>query len=594
VKTFAFKNKLFVNYAALMILLVMAFVVLLVAFFTQMNRDLEVYQQRKIVLGDAVEIASVLDSMDALAQQVYAGNEFVNYFIPLSADGDRNNYFEKNLLDSIRASSWLATMNSAASSAARISVYNDSGDYISTGRMFETKGNIEDALSDEQRYTGIMKSLENSQDGVYVSGPHADTWSDNDNASVISLFRRLTPAYGSKNYGIIEIQQDARILLNLQCFAHGGDTETAVFDSAGGLICGSIQGADATRLFKETYSHREEDTVYLYQSGAYTAIAADVGVYGWHLLRYFPNSALDAPYARLYGLLTLGGIVLLVFMLVVVYMMADRISRPLHQLSESVSHVNLNNMQLEALPDTDSASREIQALDGAFRDVLGRLNQAIGLEMKAYMHALQSQMNPHFLYNMLSAIMETADEDGSMHTVAMCEKLSRMLRYAADYGGGEPVSLLEEINHARNYLDLMKERYEEHFTFEINMHPQAEQVRVPKIILQPLVENSFQHGFKNVRPPWMVRMDISVEEDVWIVRVEDNGTGATDEELGSIHSKIEDYRRNFVDHYDSLRIGGMGLVSTVVRLSLQLGEEAFFRVGNRDEGGMYVVIGGKI
>ncbi|MBE5773824.1 MAG: HAMP domain-containing protein [Clostridiales bacterium] len=593
-KTFAFKNRMFLNYAALMILLVMGFVILLEGVFTHMNRDQEIYQQRKIVLGDAVEIASLLDSMDALAQQVCSSNEFVNYFIPLSEDGDRGNYFEKNLLDSIRASSRLATVNSAFSSAARISVYNDSGDYISTGRMFETPECIRAALSDDARYASLQSAVSANAEGVYVSAPHGDTWSDNENASVISLYRQLTPAYGSMNYGIVEIQQDAKMLTALKSFRQDDLSQTAVYDREGMCVMGAIGGADIHEVFDEIRAGREEDGVYLFRGKGYTVISADVGSYGWQLVRYFHNSALDAPYIRVYVLLALGGIVLLVLMLAVVYMLADKISRPLHRLSESVSRVNLNNMQLAALPETDSASREIIALDSAFRNVLGKLNQAIGLEMKAYMHALQSQMNPHFLYNMLSAITETADEDGSMHTVAMCEKLSRMLRYAADYGGGEPVTLLEEVTHARNYLDLMKERYEDHFMFEIDMDPQVENVRVPKIVLQPLVENSFQHGFKNVRPPWMVRMSIYADGENWRVRVEDNGAGTTEEELESIHRKIEAYKRNFVDHYDQLRIGGMGLVSTVVRLSLQLGEEAYFRVGVREEGGMYVVIGGKI
>ena len=157
---------------------------------------------------------------------------------------------------------------------------------------------------------------------------------------------------------------------------------------------------------------------------------------------------------------------LLAILLVVVYLLADRISRPLREFSAGIERISLDNLASDIPLLSSSYTEELQALDRTFHAMLLKLNQSIGFEMKAYMAALQSQMNPHFLYNMLSAIAESADEDGSPRTVRMCEKLSSMLRYMADYSS-EQVSLREDIANMRNYLDLMKVRYEELFDYDI-------------------------------------------------------------------------------------------------------------------------------
>ena len=162
--------------------------------------------------------------------------------------------------------------------------------------------------------------------------------------------------------------------------------------------------------------------------------------------------------------------------------------------------------------------------------MLLKLNQSIGFEMKAYMAALQSQMNPHFLYNMLSAIAESADEDGSPRTVRMCEKLSSMLRYMADYTS-EQVSLQEDIANMRDYLDLMKVRYEEHFSYVIETCDALRGQHVPRMTLQPLVENCFQHGFKNKRPPWRIHVRFACENGLWSIEVRDNGCGISAGEI---------------------------------------------------------------
>src|SRR5699024_930958 len=112
------------------------------------NRDLERFHQQEVLAGDMQELFSTFDALDTLASQVASNTELLNFFIPLQDSDAPDNYFRSNLMDSIRASSLLATINSTDRRALRISVFNTHGDYISAGTLYETDAAIKSALAD--------------------------------------------------------------------------------------------------------------------------------------------------------------------------------------------------------------------------------------------------------------------------------------------------------------------------------------------------------------------------------------------------------------------------------------------------------------
>ncbi len=225
--------------------------------------------------------------------------------------------------------------------------------------------------------------------------------------------------------------------------------------------------------------------------------------------------------------------------------------------------------------------------------MLRRLDASISMEIQAHMRALQSQMNPHFLFNMLSVIIESSEEHGDGRTVAMCMKLSSMLRYVADFNRDQ-ASLTDELQHARNYLDLMRDRYESLFTYDIVAEGALENILVPKMIIQPLAENCFTHGFRDCRPPWHICIRVSAFEGQWTLSVEDNGVGVTEETVAQIREKVETYRSDVATNYKNLRLGGMGLVNTLLRLSLLKSDRIEFSIGNSPERGTVIRIGGSL
>ena len=571
---------------------VVAVIALLLFFTRSTNRDLERFHQQEVLAGDMQELSSAFDALDTLSTQVASNTELLNFFIPLLDDGSQDNYFHTHLMDSIRASSLLTTINSTDRRALRISVFNAQGDYISAGTLYETEEDIERTLADADSFATLERRFADGE-RVIVSGLHDDPWSDNRSVRLLSLIRPLSTAYSARNYGFISVQQSADALYSLSLWERGDGASYVLLNAEGE----DVSPAGGVALPDSVLSHLpapgETAEYALDLDGGTTVFALRDAFSGWTLVRMLPTGLLDAPYRQVYLQIVLVSVLLLAILLIVVYLLADRISRPLREFSAGIERISLDNLASDIPLLSSSYTEELQALDRAFRAMLLKLNQSIGFEMKAYMAALQSQMNPHFLYNMLSAIAESADEDGSPRTVRMCEKLSSMLRYMADYTS-EQVSLQEDIANMRDYLDLMKVRYEEHFSYVIETCDALRGQHVPRMTLQPLVENCFQHGFKNKRPPWCIHVRFACENGLWSIEVRDNGCGISAGEIENIHRKIDGYQKNLAATYSELRLGGMGLVNTILRLRLARREAIQFDIRSSEDGGTTVVIGGSL
>lgn len=596
-KTFAFKNRLFVTYTAVITLVVAIFSVILLTTSAGMNREAELYHQEETYKANLSEIENILRQMERLAAQVVGSNEILSAFIPLAADEDAANYFDQNLIDAIRVSSLLQSINGTENFAARISLFNRNGDYVSTGTLYETPDRIAAALETPAYYDEMMARVSQSATGSAVLDFHEDTWSNHETIRLISLYRALS-SYTQTAYGLVDIQVGANVFDQLPFWQQDGVQEYLLVNRAGeviypfdvsedlvGVLPTVVEAVNAQQTGVSVVEEKlnREDVVLM---------ASRVAPADWMLVRIIKAQALMAPYLSGYAQMILVSIVLLVCLVLLVNYLAIRITRPLGALTASIAGVNLQNMQ-QAIEETGGsyATQELNALSAAFGDMINRLDKSISMEMQAQMRALQSQMNPHFLYNMLSVIIESSEEEGDERTVSMCLKLSQMLRYIADYDG-DTASLSEELAHTRNYLDLMKDRYEDQFTFEIAADDVVGQVVVPKMIVQPLAENCFSHGFRDCRPPWHIRIEAKVEGDRWRLTVTDNGTGITAEAVAGIYERVETVRADVATNYKTLRLGGMGLVNTMLRLSLSQGDAIEFTIGALPEGGTVVRIGG--
>ncbi|MFT4606320.1 MAG: two-component system LytT family sensor kinase [Rhodothermales bacterium] len=168
-----------------------------------------------------------------------------------------------------------------------------------------------------------------------------------------------------------------------------------------------------------------------------------------------------------------------------------------------------------------------QAITG-FRKLRSRDAEAAAMEIElaqAHLRALKMQLNPHFLFNTLNSITALIRKSENPKAVKMTVKLSAFLRLALENRGMYEVGLREEVDFARKYLDIEQVRFGDNLKVDVNLEPGTEDLYVPNMILQPIVENAIHHGVAQRGEPGLISVTSCLDGDRLILSVRDNGPG---------------------------------------------------------------------
>lgn len=517
------------------------------------------------------QVENYLLEMDKTAQQVCADTRIINIFHQLYQERPEENYFEKNIMESIDIATVLASINGPGDPIWRISLFNERGDFISTGANISQSdigGRMQRALTIDE----LIRQSAGGKTKRIITLPETDHWSDMyGQTKFISLYRPVTDYYGRQFYGIVEIQQnidklEPAILLDAR-------TNTLVF----------LFDGDKNQILPQDTQFDSVD-----KSGYHITWQASPE-YGWAVALAQSGDEIIGPYKSLIGFLFIGGAVLIVGVLMLVYFASRRFSKPIIELSKKVGDISIGS--IPPTLSTDGGTDELRELNSAFTFMLKRLQDSISVEQRAYLLALQSQMDPHFLYNSLSVISGMGLEAGNDKIVDACDKLGSMLRYSATYDTKDTV-LRNEIIDAQNYLELMKLRYEEYFTYTIDVDERLTDMPIPRLTLQPIVENCFEHGFKGTPMPWEIHIKAIIVDGRWQIAITDNGKGFSADSLEELERKAEAYSSDLSSNYQEMKLGGMGLINTIVRLKLSMNEELEYSINNLEPCGAEVKLKG--
>jgi two-component system sensor histidine kinase YesM len=230
----------------------------------------------------------------------------------------------------------------------------------------------------------------------------------------------------------------------------------------------------------------------------------------------------------------------------------------------------------------DDIEDEIGELSQRLDQVSVRLKQLIrenyeaGQSQKAAeLRALQAQINPHMLYNTLATVYWMALDIEALDIAEVTDSLIRYFRYSLNKGN-ELISVEDEVEQIRAYLKIQHYRFkEEVFSFSIEISPEIGCLVIPKLILQPFVENALIHGMEGLGRPGLIRISGSASEGTIYLAVEDDGVGMDDGTLETIRQ-------------GSLDSGGYGISNVRRRLAMRYGERASCQVGRREGGGTRV------
>ncbi|WP_235827861.1 cache domain-containing sensor histidine kinase [Brevibacillus migulae] len=220
---------------------------------------------------------------------------------------------------------------------------------------------------------------------------------------------------------------------------------------------------------------------------------------------------------------------------------AYSLSKPLVRLKEKMSQVEKGNLH-ERVP---VASRdEIGMLGEQFNRMVGEMNRLVNevymislREREAELAALQSQINPHFIYNTLEAINMMAIKAGNFDVSDMVSSLGKLMRYTVDRSDGF-VKLADEIESLRSYIRIQQTRLGERLHVEMAVDEELVGAYIPKLLLQPLIENAIYHGIENLEAGGTIWLAVTRHEQELRITVKDDGKGLDDHELARLRRLI--------------------------------------------------------
>lgn len=267
---------------------------------------------------------------------------------------------------------------------------------------------------------------------------------------------------------------------------------------------------------------------------------------------------------RIYVICAAG---LIILSLILSRVLARNITYPIQRLRDSMKKV-----QTGEFPTTDievSSENEIGSLTESFNVMTHRIEELMEQNIheqeqkrKSELKALQSQINPHFLYNTLDSIIWMAEGKKNEEVVLMTASLARLLRQSIS-NEDELVSVGQEAEYARSYLTIQKMRYKDKLEFQIDISPAVSGVKIIKLVLQPIIENAIYHGLKYKDSKGLLVVHGYQEGEKAVLEVEDNGVGMDEETLAHIFEK----------HKVNYHSNGVGVYNVQKRLKLYYGEE---------------------
>ena len=266
--------------------------------------------------------------------------------------------------------------------------------------------------------------------------------------------------------------------------------------------------------------------------------------------------------SMLQGLIFSGAMILLAMFLCVAAYLTCNALRPLRHLERVLDQGEIVGGKHPQDEYTRYLTQRIMAQiqsNAHFREML--TDQLILLE-KTQLRSLRSQINPHFLFNTLNAIsMQVAGgEDGQSRAIAMIGWLSELLRYSLAKTDSVPLSM--EILQTRNYLNLLLARYDQEFTVELSVAPGLDGCLVPRLLLQPLIENAVFHGVVPLEGrQGRIQIQIDRQDNSLCVVVEDNGIGMSAETLEQLRTQLAHLPEEMPEKH-------LGLLNVAIRLHL--------------------------
>lgn len=412
---------------------------------------------------------------------------------------------------------------------------------------------------------------------------------------VISLVRPIRSLNSFKQIGtlVISLNEEAVAQLLKQAGIPAGGY-VVLTNKEGLVLSGSEEGAAAVTIddllpglaIKGSagtlnYGEGENKQTILYDT------VADVG---WQLTGIMPFGEYKAQNNYVLQLMVIVIVFSVLLVAVLVLYFVQRVTNPLIMLTQFLKHSNpeepMQTYPVETMDEVGQLVRSYNKLSERIEGLTEQVKLEESYKKEADMHALQAQINPHFLYNTLSSIHWMALMNQDEKTADMVGSLSDFMRFSLNKGE-EFCSVEQEAAHAGHYANIQSIRFPDKFELSVQIDPELLEQTMLKLLLQPLIENALIHGIQKQPEAGKIKVTAHKQGHFMAFAVEDNGIGMDAAKLATIYKELHgpDDRRRDREH---LERGSYGLRNVHKRLQLHYGTEAGLRIESTDRIGTRV------
>jgi len=591
VKTRTIRSSMFLTYAIILITACLIYYTYFIVFEVQKveKQTLATISQNAVTIGDAID--GQLEQLNMVTMNVAYSNIVKSTFAQYNGS---NNLAESDYFNNTKMlGDLLIAIIGPNFPADQINLYSlDNGIFasgISNGYYSNVTADMPwyQEVMDASGFKVIRNTGEDARLSRFFNGEYK--------RSFISLLRVYYNVFNNPQ-GIVEAKKSASSVF-ASALSHKAiyGEKIYVFDSTGSLVF-PITDNDYSFYFDSSRKILDSgNTTQSVKSDAGTEVlACNVSDFsGFTTIVSLPQSNLYSNVWEYFRNTAIITCLMILFCMVVAYFAARHITNPIDRIFKQVTAFKLD--QEHKKTNIHSKIYELNSLNDGFYDMQEKLRDSINRqmllqnqEMQSKMLALQSQMNPHFLYNSISAIQSMAEEGMDEEIVIMCQSMANLLRYISS-DSDQLVALRTELSHTENYLTCMIIRYQDDLSYSIDVPDKMMDVMIPKLCIQLLVENAIKFSTA-IKPPWHINIKGFMIENAYYISVIDNGPGFDHQTISDIEAKIRQIDESGL--LPSLEIKGMGLMNIYIRLKILHSNNITFKLENLNEGGASITIGG--
>lgn len=417
-----------------------------------------------------------------------------------------------------------------------LALFDSDGGLISATPLTELKNSV--TPSREEWFTAAMERIEN----LHFSTPHVQNLFEDPDSRyhwVVSLSRHVELTGGGViRSGVLLVDMNFSGIEQICKDVSFSDGQGYLYliDRNGEIIYHPRQQLIYAGLLEEN-----NQVAAAYSDGTYTEMfrsqrrqvtVKTVGYTGWKLVGVAPTESLRDNYSQLL-LFALFVVSLSIFLLVFVNLrLSEWITAPMKKLDLAVRQLEKGaetaDFDVDGPYEVEHLSHSVQSMVSTMRHLMEDVIQQEEEKRRSELDVLQSQINPHFLYNTLDSVVWMTENGRTQEAVVMLTALARFFRISLSKGSNI-IPIGDELEHARNYLTIQKMRYKNKFSVDISAEPGIEKLYTIKLIVQPILENAIYHGMEYADGDGEIHIRAFREGENAVIEVEDNGPGMSDE-----------------------------------------------------------------